>query len=268
MLWLMPLTIYLITFILCFDGQRWYSREAFFGPVLIAIAAMGWLLVDKSRQFDLLATAIVFGLGLFAVCMFCHGELVASKPDPRHLGRFYAIVALGGGVSESPQTFGIFAGFKSQNALAAHADPTKASRPFDKARNGIVISEGGCIYTLERLEDAQARGSAGYALQGSVRASGDVVRVVVQLTDMGTGSAMEQRLVVGADGEGIVVEEHSLAGVDDEVLDRTGDGRAAGRGSRQRVAARRLRLRNRLARRRPWGRALRRRGDRRRSLLW
>jgi 3-oxoacyl-[acyl-carrier-protein] synthase II len=70
--------------------------------------------------------------------------------------------ALGGGVSESPQTFGIFAGFKSQNALAAHEDPRKASRPFDKARNGIVISEGGCIYTLERLEDAQARGARIY----------------------------------------------------------------------------------------------------------
>ena len=70
--------------------------------------------------------------------------------------------AFAGGVSESPQTFGIFAGFKSQNALAAHEDPTKASRPFDKARNGIVISEGGCIYTIERLEDAQARGAKIY----------------------------------------------------------------------------------------------------------
>ena len=71
-------------------------------------------------------------------------------------------LAIAGGVSESPQTFGIFAGFKSQNALATHADPTKASRPFDKARNGIVISEGGCIYTLERLEDAVARGAKIY----------------------------------------------------------------------------------------------------------
>jgi 3-oxoacyl-[acyl-carrier-protein] synthase II len=70
--------------------------------------------------------------------------------------------ALAGGVSESPQTFGIFAGFKSQNALAAHEDPKKASRPFDKARNGIVISEGGCIYTIERLEDALARGAKIY----------------------------------------------------------------------------------------------------------
>lgn len=71
-------------------------------------------------------------------------------------------LALAGGVSESPQTFGIFAGFKSQNALASHEDPTKASRPFDRGRNGIVISEGGCLYTVERLEDARARGARIY----------------------------------------------------------------------------------------------------------
>jgi 3-oxoacyl-[acyl-carrier-protein] synthase II len=71
-------------------------------------------------------------------------------------------LALAGGVSESVQTFGIFAAFKSQGALASHPDPTKASRPFDKRRNGIVVSEGGCIYTLERLEDAQARGAKIY----------------------------------------------------------------------------------------------------------
>ena len=68
--------------------------------------------------------------------------------------------ALAGGVSESIQSFGIFAGFKSQGALGTHeTDPNKVSRPFDKTRNGIVVSEGGCIYTLERLEDAQARGA-------------------------------------------------------------------------------------------------------------
>lgn len=69
-------------------------------------------------------------------------------------------VALAGGVSESIQSFGIFAGFKSQGALGTHAtDPNKTSRPFDQNRNGIVVSEGGCIYTLERLDDAQARGA-------------------------------------------------------------------------------------------------------------
>jgi 3-oxoacyl-[acyl-carrier-protein] synthase II len=70
--------------------------------------------------------------------------------------------AICGGVSESIHTFGIFAGFKSQNALATHEDPAKGSRPFDKARNGIVISEGGGLYTLERLEDAERRGAKIY----------------------------------------------------------------------------------------------------------
>jgi 3-oxoacyl-[acyl-carrier-protein] synthase II len=71
-------------------------------------------------------------------------------------------VALAGGVSESIHTFGIFASFRSQGALATHDDPTKASRPFDKARNGIVVAEGGCLYVLERFSDARARGAKIY----------------------------------------------------------------------------------------------------------
>ncbi len=71
-------------------------------------------------------------------------------------------VALAGGVSESIHTFGIFAGFRSQNALATHADPTKASRPFDLGRNGIVVAEGGAVFVLEKLERALARGARIY----------------------------------------------------------------------------------------------------------
>lgn len=71
-------------------------------------------------------------------------------------------LAIAGGVSESIHTFGIFAGFASQGALASHDDPTKASRPFDKNRNGIVVAEGGCLYTLERLDDAKKRNAKIY----------------------------------------------------------------------------------------------------------
>jgi 3-oxoacyl-[acyl-carrier-protein] synthase II len=79
-------------------------------------------------------------------------------------------VALCGGVSESIHTFGIFASFHSQGALARHADPAKASRPFDADRNGIVVAEGGCMFILERLSDARNRGAkiygevSGYAM--------------------------------------------------------------------------------------------------------
>lgn len=71
-------------------------------------------------------------------------------------------VALAGGVSESVRTFGIFASFASQGALAWHDDPARASRPFDTNRNGIVVAEGGCMYVLERLTDARARGAKIY----------------------------------------------------------------------------------------------------------
>ena len=79
-------------------------------------------------------------------------------------------LAICGGVSESVRTFGIFASFKSQGALAEHEDATRASRPFDVDRNGIVVAEGGCLYVLERFSDAQKRGAkiygelAGYAI--------------------------------------------------------------------------------------------------------
>ncbi|MGB2984403.1 MAG: beta-ketoacyl synthase N-terminal-like domain-containing protein, partial [Phycisphaerae bacterium] len=79
-------------------------------------------------------------------------------------------LALAGGVSEVIGSFGIFASFASEDALAWHDDPTKASRPFDAARNGIVVSEGGCLFVLERLRDAKRRGApivgevVGYAM--------------------------------------------------------------------------------------------------------
>lgn len=71
-------------------------------------------------------------------------------------------LAIAGGVSESIHTFGIFASFQSQGALATHDDPTKACRPFDVDRNGIVVAEGGGICTVERLDDALARGAKIY----------------------------------------------------------------------------------------------------------
>jgi 3-oxoacyl-[acyl-carrier-protein] synthase II len=68
-------------------------------------------------------------------------------------------MAFAGGISESVGSFGIFASFKAQGALGEADDPRQASRPFDVDRNGIVISEGACVYTLEYLEKALERGA-------------------------------------------------------------------------------------------------------------
>jgi len=84
-------------------------------------------------------------------------------------------LAMCGGISECVGSFGIFASFRAQGALAEHHDPARASRPFDAARNGIVISEGGCVFILERLDRALARGAkiygeiTGYAMNSDAR---------------------------------------------------------------------------------------------------
>ncbi|MGB5884558.1 MAG: beta-ketoacyl-[acyl-carrier-protein] synthase family protein [Desulfobulbales bacterium] len=84
-------------------------------------------------------------------------------------------MALAGGISESTGSFGIFASFKAEGALAVHQDPTKACRPFDIGRNGIVVSEGACVFVLERLDKALARNVriygelVGYAMNSDAR---------------------------------------------------------------------------------------------------
>ena len=96
LLWVMPLAIYLLTFILCFEGRQWYRPDLYLASLAWATCVMVWFLVDKSLEFELFWQAAVFGAGLFIACMFCHGELARRRPGPRHLTLFYLVVSLGG----------------------------------------------------------------------------------------------------------------------------------------------------------------------------
>lgn len=113
-LWVLPLALYLITFILCFDGQGWY-RRAWFLPLSAVMAALlmaglnyrwnsDWHFKDglddmfEAGIMHLDHAVPLYALGLFVLCMLCHGELVARKPAPQHLTRFYLMVSLGGAV--------------------------------------------------------------------------------------------------------------------------------------------------------------------------
>src|SRR4051812_35932024 len=96
LLWVIPLAIYLLTFILCFEGSAWYRRDLYLASLLGALGMMAWFLADKSLQFELLWQIVVFTIGLYFVCMFCHGELALRRPGPRHLTLFYLVVSLGG----------------------------------------------------------------------------------------------------------------------------------------------------------------------------
>ncbi|HSW23069.1 MAG TPA: hypothetical protein VLJ62_09900, partial [Burkholderiaceae bacterium] len=96
MMWVLPLVAYLLTFTLCFDGDRWYRPRQFRATALLAVAAMCWMLGYERVAHRVVLQTIVFVLGLFAVCMVCHGELARDRPPPRQLTQFYLCVAAGG----------------------------------------------------------------------------------------------------------------------------------------------------------------------------
>jgi hypothetical protein len=91
-LWVLPLALYLITFILAFDHPRWYVRPLFVASLLVLVPAMAYYV----PSLDLRVAAPLYLVGLFFTCMFCHGELARAKPDPAHLTRFYLMISLGG----------------------------------------------------------------------------------------------------------------------------------------------------------------------------
>jgi SAM-dependent methyltransferase len=101
LLWIAPLSIYLLTFILCFDSTRWYRREIFAAMLAAGLGVMAYTLADRSLVHMLELQIGVFCVGLFIACMFCHGELARSKPAPRYLTRFYLMVSLGGAIGSA-----------------------------------------------------------------------------------------------------------------------------------------------------------------------
>jgi hypothetical protein len=95
-LWILPLTLYLLTFILCFEGRGWYQRRIIIGPLLAIVCVMAWALHEERGIMDLKEAVPLNLAGLFLMCMFFHGELAARKPAPRYLTGFYLMVSLGG----------------------------------------------------------------------------------------------------------------------------------------------------------------------------
>ena len=95
-MWILPLTLYLVTFILCFEGRGWYQRRIFIGPLLVIVCALAWALHEERGIMDIKEALPLNLVGLFVMCMFFHGELAARKPAPRFLTSFYLMVSLGG----------------------------------------------------------------------------------------------------------------------------------------------------------------------------
>jgi SAM-dependent methyltransferase len=134
-LWILPLTIYLITFILCFEGRGWYRRNIFLVPLLAGAAAMAWALNGDMSISNIKHAIALFCAGLFVACMFFHGELANMKPAPRYLTSFYLMVSLGGALG------GFFVGF-----VAPRLFPT-----YYEFGLGLVVTVLLAVYVVRRM---------------------------------------------------------------------------------------------------------------------
>ena len=94
-LWMLPLSLYLLSFVLCFEYERVYHRGLWVALLLLGAGATA-VIIRVGVDAPMLLQLAVYLLTLFFACMVCHGELVRHKPDPRHLTGFYLLVSAGG----------------------------------------------------------------------------------------------------------------------------------------------------------------------------
>lgn len=94
-LWILPLALYLLSFILCFDHPRWYVRELFSALLVVAVSVVCALLFN-GNSVPLAWQVTGYASALFVACMVCHGELFQLKPPPAYLTGYYLYIATGG----------------------------------------------------------------------------------------------------------------------------------------------------------------------------
>ena len=98
-LWVVPLTLYLLTFVLAFEGRGgrgWYEQKWLLLPALLLFVAMSWGLSANRGVLDVGIAIPLYSVGMFFACLFCHGELANRKPAPRYLTHFYLCLSAGG----------------------------------------------------------------------------------------------------------------------------------------------------------------------------
>jgi len=112
-LWIVPLSLYVISFIFCFARHDWYQRRIFIPALFVAAIALIGVLYGGGR-FTLEAQVGIYGAGLFFCCMTCHGELYRLRPQPSQLTAYYLVISAGGALGGifvallAPQVFPLY----------------------------------------------------------------------------------------------------------------------------------------------------------------
>ncbi len=166
-LWIVPLALYLLSFIICFDHERWYHRGTWAIVTMVLVFLTGGA-TDNVRTTFLEDLGLYFGT-MFAICMVCHGELVRLRPDPRHLTEFYLMIAAGGAMG------GIFV-----SLIAPHVFET-----FLEWNLGLVASYG-VAFAVWLMTTRRGFGKARQRSGSAVRelAVGELVSAAVLLVGL------------------------------------------------------------------------------------
>ncbi|MDM0115566.1 fused MFS/spermidine synthase [Variovorax sp. J22R133] len=112
-LWVLPLSVYLLTFVLSFESDRWY-RRAFFVPATAAMLVLCAFGLQDNLGFDVKTALPIYVTGLFVLCMFFHGEMARMRPAAKYLTRFYLMLSLGGAIG------GVTVGLIAPHVLPAY----------------------------------------------------------------------------------------------------------------------------------------------------
>ena len=113
-LWVLPLAVYLITFILCFESNRIYHRGVFCPLLVGALGCFAYFRSEASMNLSMPTTIALLALSLFTCCMVCHGELARLKPHPSRLTGYYVMISIGGAIG------GLFVGLVAPNLFNAY----------------------------------------------------------------------------------------------------------------------------------------------------
>jgi hypothetical protein len=193
-LWLVPLALYLLTFILCFESDRWYQRSYLLGPCAVLLGFCAWGLQSSDVTLDIKTAVPLYLTGLFVFCMFFHGELAKMRPAPRYLTLFYLMISLGGALG------GLFVGL-----IAPRIFPT-----YYELGLGFVVAAILATITLRKqpffvwILPIALAGVCGYFWNKQVEQLHENTRVMVRdfygtlrVKEVGTGDDVVRRLIHG-----------------------------------------------------------------------
>jgi len=182
LLWVIPLAIYLLSFILCFDSDRWYRRVLFYILVAELIPAMVYGAGGHHANSGLYILLPLYLIGLFVACMVCHGELAAMRPRPERLTSYYLTIALGGAAG------GIFVG-----AVAPSIFPALYELPL-----ALIVTGALAIFIgWRRAAPLDGQGQVILAIAGALWLAATGVAAVQALGDT-RGALVRERNFYGA----------------------------------------------------------------------